>query len=65
MIQKSTTSPLLIFGTRHGTIYNLTPKNLPALLPAVQICYGDIHDSSYTLSQLPEGMSFKKFLGFP
>ena len=63
-MQKST-SPLLIFGTRHGTLYNMTPKNLPAHIPALQLCYGDFYDYMQTLSQLPEGMSFKKFIGFP
>ena len=64
MIPKST-NPLLIFGTRHGTLYNLTPSNLPAMIPAIQLCYGDLHDYAETLSNLPEGMSFKKFLGYP
>ena len=51
-MQKST-NPLLIFGTRHGTLYNMTPKNLPSSVPAIQLSYGDFHDYTYTISQLP------------
>lgn len=63
MIQKST--PLLIYATRHGTIYNLTPTNQPKSINAVQLCYGDLHDYKEIFRNLPEGTSFKKFLSFP
>lgn len=65
MIQKSTTAPMFIYGTRHGSFYNLTPTNLPKFIPAVQLCYGDFHDHTETIKNLPEGMSFKKFLSLP
>jgi hypothetical protein len=65
MISKSTTAPLFIYGSRHGSIYNLTPTNLPKVIPAIQICYGDFHDYMETLKNLPEDMSFKKFLAYP
>ena len=63
MISPST-APLLIFSTRHGSLYNLTPTNIPALIPALQLSYGDLHHYVNTLSNLPEGMSIKKFFGF-
>lgn len=56
---------MFIYGTRHGTLYNLTPTNLPKIVPAIQLCYGDFHDYAHTIKSLPEGMSFKKFIGFP
>ena len=43
MIPK-TTKPLLIYGTRHSTIYNLTPYNQPQHIAAIQLSYGDLHD---------------------
>ena len=63
MINKAT-QPLLIFGSRHGTLYNLTPSNFPSQIPALQLCYGDFYDYLETLKNLPEGMDAKKFLGF-
>ena len=63
MINKTT--PLLIYGTRHGTIFNLTPSNLPNNFSAIQLSYGDFHDYLDTIANLPEGMTVKKFLGFP
>lgn len=64
MIQE-TTKPLLIYGTRHGTLYNLTPCNQPEHIPAIQLSYGDLHDYVDTLQALPEHISVKKFLNFP
>jgi hypothetical protein len=55
--------PLLVFGTRHGTIFNLTPNHLPQL-PGIQLSVGDFYDHKDALQHLPEGMTFKKFLGF-
>ena len=55
--------PLLVFGTRHGMIFNITPSHLPDL-PAVQLSVGDFYDSKETLKVLPEDMSFKRYLGF-
>ena len=52
MINKAK-SPLLIFASRHGTIYNITPSNLPSNIPALQLCYGDFHDHITTLNNLP------------
>lgn len=63
MLKTAQSKPLLIFGTRHGCIYNLTPTNLPDL-PGVQLSFGDFFDNKETLRNLPEGISFKKFLGF-
>jgi hypothetical protein len=57
------TKPILIFGTRHGSVYNLTPSNLPSI-QAVQLSVGDFYESKKTIRNLPEGISFKKFLGF-
>ncbi len=65
MLPKSTTAPLFIYGTRHGTLYNLTPTNLPKNIPAVQLNYGDFHDHIDALQNLPEGMTIKKYLGYP
>ena len=61
---QGTTKPLLVFGTRHGTVYNLTPNHLPPL-PGLQLSVGDFHDHRATLQSLPQGMTLKKFLGFP
>lgn len=58
------TKPLFVFGTRHGTIFNLTPTHLPQI-PGIQLSVGDFYDHKDALQNLPEGMSFKKFLGFP
>jgi hypothetical protein len=44
MIPKSTTVPLFIYGTRHGTIYNLTPTNMPKNISAIQLSFGDFYD---------------------
>ena len=57
------TKPLLVFGSRHGTIFNLTPHHLPSL-PGIQLSVGDFYDHKDTLQHLPEGMTLKKFLGF-
>jgi hypothetical protein len=57
------TKPLLVFGTRHGTVFNLTPNHLPHL-PGIQLSVGDFWDHKEALKELPEGMNFKKFLGF-
>lgn len=65
MIAKSASTPLFIYGTRHGTLYNLTPTNMPKNIPAIQLSYGDFHDHIETLQNLPEGMTLKKFLLFP
>lgn len=62
MLNTVHTKPLLIFGSRHGSIHNLTPTNLPDL-PAVQLSFGDFFDNRDVIRSLPEGMSFKKFLG--
>jgi len=37
-----TTKPILIFGTRHGSIYNLTPTNQPKI-QAIQLSVGDFY----------------------
>lgn len=42
MIQNKA-KPLLVFGTRHGTIFNLTPSHLPNL-PGLQLSVGDFYD---------------------
>lgn len=60
----NTTKPLLVFGTRHGTVFNLTPTHLPQI-SGIQLSVGDFYDHKDALQNLPEGMSFKKFLGFP
>lgn len=57
------TKPLLIFGTRHGSIYNLTPTNLPDI-PAIQLSFGDFFDNREVIKSLPEAFTLKKFLGF-
>ena len=44
--------PLLVFGTRHGTIFNITPSHL-AEIAAVQLSVGDFYDSKETLNALP------------
>jgi hypothetical protein len=64
MLNKSTISPLFIYGTRHGTLYNLTPTNQPKHIPAIQLSYGDFHDYIETIKNLPSNLSFKKYLGF-
>lgn len=56
--------PLLVFGTRHGTIYNITPSHL-ATIPGIQLSVGNFYDHKETIKELPEGVSFKRFLGFP
>lgn len=53
MIPKSTTAPLFIYGTRHGSLYNLTPTNQPKIIPAIQLCYGDFYDYVETIKSLP------------
>lgn len=63
MLKTPHTKPLLIFGTRHGCIHNLTPNNLPQL-PAIQLSFGDFYDFKDVIKTLPQGMTFKKFLGF-
>ena len=60
---ESKIKPLLVFGTRHGTIFNLTPTNLPNL-PAIQLSVGDFYDHREVLRSLPEGMTLKDFLGY-
>lgn len=55
--------PLFVFGTRHGTIFNITPSHLPPL-SGLQLSVGDFFENKDTIKELPEGMSFKKFLGF-
>ena len=52
-ISTVTASPLFIYGSRHGTLFNLTPTNLPKLIPAISLCYGDFHDHIDTLKNLP------------
>ena len=56
--------PVFVYGTRHGTIFNITPSHLPNL-QAVQLSVGDFFDSKETLKALPEGMNFKKYMGYP
>jgi hypothetical protein len=46
------TKPLLVFGTRHGTVFNLTPNHLPSL-PGIQLSVGDFYDHKETLKELP------------
>jgi hypothetical protein len=43
---------LLIFGTRHGSIYNLTPTNVPDI-KAIQLSYGDFFDKKDVFKSLP------------
>jgi hypothetical protein len=52
-----------VFGTRHGTIFNITPSHLPAI-SGVQLSVGDFYDFKETLKVLPEGMDVKKYLGY-
>ena len=52
-----------MYGTRHGTVFNLTPSNLPEI-SGVQLSVGDFYESKETIKAFPEGMTFKKFLGF-
>ncbi len=40
--------PLFVFGTRHGTIYNITPSHL-APLPAIQLSVADLYENKETL----------------
>lgn len=51
-MMESTIKPLLIFGTRHGTIFNLTPTHLPSL-PGIQLSVGDFYDHREVLKNLP------------
>lgn len=44
MIGTKTTKPLLIFGTRHGSLYNLTPSNQPKV-SAISLSFGDFYDN--------------------
>jgi hypothetical protein len=44
MLNPANKKPLLIFGSRHGSIYNLTPTNLPEI-DAIQLSYGDFFDN--------------------
>ncbi len=44
MLKGTPSKPLLIFGSRHGSIYNLTPANLPEL-SAIQLSFGDFYDN--------------------
>jgi len=60
---ESKIKPLLIFGTRHGTIFNLTPSNLPDL-PGIHLSVGDFYDHREVIKSLPEGMTLKSFLGY-
>jgi len=55
--------PLFVFGTRHGTTYNLTPTNLPNL-PGIQLSLGDFYDNKETIKDLPANLSLRKFLGY-
>lgn len=64
-MQTPSTKPLLVFGSRHGSLFNLTPANIPKLLTGVQLSIGDFYDAKCTLQHLPEGMTIKKFLGYP
>jgi hypothetical protein len=57
------TKPLLVFGSRHGSIFNLTPTNMPNL-PGIQLSVGDFYDFKETIRNFPENMTLKKFLGF-
>ncbi len=63
MLKTAQKKPLLIFGTRHGCVHNLTPVNIPDI-PAIQLSFGDFFDNKDVIRSLPEGMSFKKFLGY-
>jgi len=55
---------LFIYGTRHGTIYNITANHLPQI-EAIQLSVGDFHDHRHTIKSLPNNISFRKYLGFP
>jgi hypothetical protein len=46
------TKPVLIFGTRHGSVYNLTPSNLPNI-QGVQLSVGDFYHAKKTIENLP------------
>jgi hypothetical protein len=63
MLSPTQAKPLLIFGTRHGSIYNLTPANLP-VLQAIQLSFGDFFDNKEIIKSFPEEMTLKKFLGY-
>lgn len=52
MANKTQTKPLLIFGSRHGSIYNLTPANLPDI-EAIQLSFGDFFDNKEVIKSLP------------
>lgn len=56
--------PIFVFGTRHGTIYNLTPSNLPAI-SGIQLSVGDLYENKETIKELPAELPLAKFLGFP
>lgn len=45
---KPKVKPLFVFGTRHGTIYNITPSHL-APLPAIQLSVADLYENKETL----------------
>jgi hypothetical protein len=46
------TKPIFIFGTRHGSVYNLTPSNLPSI-QGVQLSVGDLYEAKKTIKSLP------------
>lgn len=54
--------PLLVFSTRTGTPYNLTPANQPKM-KAIQLSAGDFMHMKPVLKALPQHLSFKKFIG--
>jgi hypothetical protein len=54
--------PTLIFSTRTGTPYNLTPSNQPDI-HALHLVAGDFLHLKKILQQLPPDLPFKKFIG--
>ena len=55
--------PTLLLTSRMGALYNLTPSNQHNI-EAVQLSVGDFMHMKDVLSQLPQHLSFKKFLGY-
>lgn len=55
--------PTLLLTTRMGTLYNLTPSN-QTNVQAVQLSVGDFLHLRDVISQLPQGMTFKKYLAY-
>ena len=66
-IPPTTIKPILLFSSRTGTLYNLTPSNYPKIqgYTGIHLSAGDFMHLKSTLAKIPHSnLTFKKFLGY-